>query len=245
MLKYSDSCVSPQRLYMIQTIVTVLHSSVNLIMHSYTPVRNHRLQGVKTKHVLRICLLIAACCWLIFQIKRSHYKTKDLEYVDTKMLLSTNNVDQVVKLGRKDLQPKQTETRDEDDEIENDQDSESHTANEAREEHYIADDASSEVTHEHEDQTLDYSKFLEISNISYDHSRYDIDSARVVEELETFLKSTNMSAAVEPQTILTTKENSFGSSKTVIEDEDAIASTDFINLQDLGAVDDGEDMIEE
>ncbi|KAK1431242.1 hypothetical protein QVD17_14560 [Tagetes erecta] len=215
-------------------------------MHVHNPARYQSSQGVKLKHVFRIFLLIAACCWLIFQIKRFHYKSKDLEYVDTKMLLSTNSVDQVVKLGRKDLQRKETDTREEDGEIyenerrkfdddDDDEDSESsHTANEAREEHYKADDASSEVTHEHEDQTLDYSKFLEISNISYDHSQYDINAARAVEELETFLKSSNVTAVAELETIL-------GSSKTVIEAEDAIASTDFIHLQDLGAIDDGED----
>ncbi|KAI3755483.1 hypothetical protein L1987_55284 [Smallanthus sonchifolius] len=254
-----------------------------LNMHKYSPVRNQRSKGIKIKHVLRIFFLVAACCWLIFQIKRSHYK--DLESVDTKIVSSTNSVDEVIKLGRKDLQPKETETHEEeDDEIDENEhykfdeeeetvneseekDGQSQTANEAREEHYKADDASSAVSDEHEDQTLDNIKFLEMgvlehenqvhngakiqethsesTNMSSDNSQYYSESTQVVEESETSLKSTNVSA------ILTTKENISGSSETEVETEepedvqhDAIDSTDFIRLEDLDAYDNGEDTVE-
>ncbi|KAD4179230.1 hypothetical protein E3N88_27821 [Mikania micrantha] len=130
------------------------------------------------------------------------------------------------------------------------------------------------ITHEHDDQTLDNSKFLETgnsehenhvhnrakiqemgfesANVSSDHGQNDSDSTQVVEKLATSLKSTNMSAVVESQTLLATKENNVGSFITEDETEDSdevqhdtIDSTDFIRLEDLDAFDSSEDTVAE
>ncbi|KAD1287145.1 hypothetical protein E3N88_43044 [Mikania micrantha] len=273
-------------------------------MHRYSPVRAQRSKGVKIKHILRICFLIAVCCWLMFQIKSSHCKRRDFKSVDSKILSRTNGVDEVLKLGRKDLHSKETETLEEEDD---DDDDEEHEIEEEKddeideneqykfdyeedtvieseekdgqsrtehEEHYKADDASSAVTHEHDDQTLDNSKFLETgnsehenhvhnrakiqemgfesANVSSVHGQNDSDSTQVVEKLATSLKSTNMSAVVESQTLLATKENNVGSFITEDETEDSdevqhdtIDSTDFIRLEDLDAFDSSEDTVAE
>ncbi|CAI9294497.1 unnamed protein product [Lactuca saligna] len=75
-------------------------------MYRPSPVRNPRAKGIKSKNVLQICLLLAVCFWLIFQVKRSHEKKK--EFDNTKISLSTSKQsnNEIAKLGRKDLQPK-------------------------------------------------------------------------------------------------------------------------------------------
>nr|KAJ0197535.1 hypothetical protein LSAT_V11C700375180 [Lactuca sativa] len=89
---------------------SVLHliplQSSNFNMYRPSPVRNPRSKGIKSKNVLQICLLLAVCFWLIFQVKRSHEKKK--EFDNTKISLSTSKQsnDEIAKLGRKDLQPK-------------------------------------------------------------------------------------------------------------------------------------------
>lgn len=78
-------------------------------MYRHSPIRNPRSKGIKFKNVLQVCLLLAVCFWLIFQVKRSHDKKKEFEntkkeFANTKISLNSN--DEIVKLGRKDLQPK-------------------------------------------------------------------------------------------------------------------------------------------
>ncbi|KAI3509459.1 hypothetical protein L1887_24743 [Cichorium endivia] len=78
-------------------------------MYRHSPIRNPRSKGIKFKNVLQVCLLLAVCFWLIFQVKRSHDKKKEFEntkkeFDNTKISLNSN--DEIVKLGRKDLQPK-------------------------------------------------------------------------------------------------------------------------------------------
>ncbi|PWA71846.1 hypothetical protein CTI12_AA275130 [Artemisia annua] len=77
-------------------------------MYRNSPVRNQRAKGVKVKNVLQVCLLVAVCFWLIFQLKRSHDKRKEFDASDGKVSLSTlaRNSEEIAKLGRKDLQPK-------------------------------------------------------------------------------------------------------------------------------------------
>ncbi|PWA48167.1 hypothetical protein CTI12_AA489280 [Artemisia annua] len=77
-------------------------------MYRNSPVRNQRAKGVKVKNVLQVCLLVAVCFWLIFQLKRSHDKRKEFDASDSKVSLSTlaRSGEEIAKLGRKDLQPK-------------------------------------------------------------------------------------------------------------------------------------------
>ncbi|KVI10856.1 cilia- and flagella-associated protein 251 [Cynara cardunculus var. scolymus] len=77
-------------------------------MYRPSPVRNQRSKGIKTKHVLQVCLLVAVCFWLIFQVKRSHDKKREFDASDPKISSSTHtqSSDEIVKFGRKDLQPK-------------------------------------------------------------------------------------------------------------------------------------------
>ncbi|KAF5759107.1 hypothetical protein HanRHA438_Chr16g0749521 [Helianthus annuus] len=76
-------------------------------MYRHSPVRNQRSKGIKTKHVVQLCLLTAVCFWLLFQVKRSHDKKKEF---DANISLNTHATDETVKFGRKDLQPKLVET---------------------------------------------------------------------------------------------------------------------------------------
>ncbi|XP_076919203.1 uncharacterized protein LOC143579915 isoform X1 [Bidens hawaiensis] len=98
-------------------------------MYRYSPIRNQRSKGIKTKHVVQLCLLVAVCFWLIFQVKRSHDKKKEF---DANISLNTRAAEadhETVKFGRKDLQPKleETTTRIEDaQEDEDDQDENKH-----------------------------------------------------------------------------------------------------------------------
>lgn len=76
-------------------------------MVKQSPSRNHRSKGIKVKHVLQICVLLAICFWLIYQVKHSHDNKKAYDE-DAKM--STQVSDEVFILGRKDLQPRLDET---------------------------------------------------------------------------------------------------------------------------------------
>ncbi|KAL5787970.1 hypothetical protein ACOSP7_004919 [Xanthoceras sorbifolium] len=67
-----------------------------------SPSRNQRSKGVKVKHVLQICVLVAVCFWLIYQVKHSHDKKKEFDMRDTKISVKEQN-DDGLKLGRKDL----------------------------------------------------------------------------------------------------------------------------------------------
>lgn len=81
-------------------------------MYRPSPVRNQRSKGIKIKHVLQVCLLVAVCFWLIFQVKRSHDKKQEFDASDPKISSTTHtqHSDDTVKFGRKDLQPKLEET---------------------------------------------------------------------------------------------------------------------------------------
>lgn len=81
-------------------------------MYRHSPVRSQRSKGIKIKHVLQVCLLVAVCFWLIFQVKRSHDKKKEFDANDPKISLSTRarSSDEILTFGRKDLHPKLEET---------------------------------------------------------------------------------------------------------------------------------------
>ncbi|KAK4340111.1 hypothetical protein RND71_041573 [Anisodus tanguticus] len=77
-----------------------------LTMYKQSPGRNHRSKGIKVKNVLQICLLLAVCFWLIYQVKHSHDKKKEFDENDTKTPTKTESSNELVKLGRKDLLPR-------------------------------------------------------------------------------------------------------------------------------------------
>uniref|UniRef100_A0A1D1YEK1 Uncharacterized protein n=1 Tax=Anthurium amnicola TaxID=1678845 RepID=A0A1D1YEK1_9ARAE len=74
-------------------------------MMRQSPSRNNRSRGWKLKHVLQICLLVAVCLWLLYQVKHSHDKKKALEEGNLKV---SDTVEEsrpdFLKLTRKDLQ---------------------------------------------------------------------------------------------------------------------------------------------
>lgn len=70
--------------------------------------RNQRSKGVKIKQSLQILLLLGICFWLIYQVKYSHDKKRELNEKDAK----TSGKDESgadVKFGRKDLHPRRDE----------------------------------------------------------------------------------------------------------------------------------------
>ncbi|XP_055816003.1 uncharacterized protein LOC129885666 isoform X2 [Solanum dulcamara] len=75
-------------------------------MYKQSPSRNHRSKGVKVKNVLQICLLLAVCFWLIYQVKHSHDKKKEFDEDDAKSSIKTESSNVHMKLGRKDLLPR-------------------------------------------------------------------------------------------------------------------------------------------
>lgn len=72
-------------------------------MYRLSPSRNQRSKGIKVKNVLQICLLLAVCFWLIYQVKHSHEKKKEFDESDAKALLQRASSDEFLKLGRKDI----------------------------------------------------------------------------------------------------------------------------------------------
>ncbi|KAI6678212.1 hypothetical protein NL676_039008 [Syzygium grande] len=71
--------------------------------------RNQRSKGVKIKQSLQILLLLGICFWLIYQVKYSHDKKRELNEKDAKTLVKDEHGG-AVKFGRKDLHPLRDET---------------------------------------------------------------------------------------------------------------------------------------
>lgn len=80
-------------------------------MYRQSPGRNHRSKGIKVKNVLQICLLLAVCFWLIYQVKHSHDKKKEFDESDAKAVSG----DELIRLGRKDIQTRVDGTLNKDD----------------------------------------------------------------------------------------------------------------------------------
>ncbi|XP_057495234.1 uncharacterized protein LOC130780299 [Actinidia eriantha] len=78
-------------------------------MYKQSPGRNHRSKGIKVKRTLQICVLLAICFWLIYQIKHSYDKKKSFDESDAKISHKTHVSDEVLKFGRKDLHPRSEE----------------------------------------------------------------------------------------------------------------------------------------
>ncbi|KAJ4963806.1 hypothetical protein NE237_023745 [Protea cynaroides] len=67
--------------------------------------RNQRSKGIKVKHVLQICLLLAISIWLLYQLKNSQDKKKEI-LSTPKILEKVESEQDIIKLGRKDLHPR-------------------------------------------------------------------------------------------------------------------------------------------
>lgn len=110
-------------------------------MFRHSPSRNQRSKGIKVKQILQICVLLAVCFWLIYQVKHSHDKKKEFDKNDAKNSLNTRSDDEFLKFGRKDLHPQLEETTKKIDK---------HDEDEAEEEETVGEDE--ENKHEDEDK---------------------------------------------------------------------------------------------
>ncbi|KAH9609953.1 hypothetical protein KSS87_012267 [Heliosperma pusillum] len=72
-------------------------------MLKQSPSRSNKSKGIKMKHVLQICVLLAVCFWLIYQVKHSQEKRREFEAKDVKVVDKAQVDGDILKLGRKDL----------------------------------------------------------------------------------------------------------------------------------------------
>lgn len=96
------------------------------IMFRQASTRNNRNKGFKVKHVLQMCLLLAICIWLLYQVKHSHDKKKAFDANNAKIAERVDGGNQILKLGRKDLNhgvevTSENEKHDEEEESEEDE----------------------------------------------------------------------------------------------------------------------------
>ncbi|KAI4318745.1 hypothetical protein MLD38_032415 [Melastoma candidum] len=79
--------------------------------------RNQRSKGFKVKHVLQILLLLCICFWLVYQIKCSYDRSREVSEKGSKTPVKEEGEEDDsgggLKLGRKDLHEKQREEEDE------------------------------------------------------------------------------------------------------------------------------------
>ncbi|XP_057802628.1 uncharacterized protein LOC131017903 [Salvia miltiorrhiza] len=67
--------------------------------------RNQRNRGIKVKNALQICLFVAICFWLIYQVKRSHDKNEEFEASGEKGFLDRGSVGGLIRIRRKNIHP--------------------------------------------------------------------------------------------------------------------------------------------
>ncbi|KAL2927614.1 hypothetical protein RDABS01_019945 [Bienertia sinuspersici] len=72
-------------------------------MFKHSPNRSQRSKGLKVKHVLQICVLLAVCIWLIYQVKHSHEKRREYETKDVKVIGKVQSNNEILRFGRKDI----------------------------------------------------------------------------------------------------------------------------------------------
>ncbi|XAR52957.1 hypothetical protein NMG60_11021302 [Bertholletia excelsa] len=80
-------------------------------MFKQSPCRSYRSQGIKVKHVLQFCFLLACCFWLIHQVKPCHDEKEALNENEAKTSPKRDSHNGVLKLGRKDLDPQLEESQ--------------------------------------------------------------------------------------------------------------------------------------
>ncbi|XP_041021255.1 uncharacterized protein LOC121262731 [Juglans microcarpa x Juglans regia] len=79
-------------------------------MLKQSPSRNQRSKSFKVKHAIQVCLLLAICIWLLYQVKHSHERKKASEENSRKVSEKILSGHEIIKLGRKDLHPQLEET---------------------------------------------------------------------------------------------------------------------------------------
>ncbi|KAK9690519.1 hypothetical protein RND81_09G134000 [Saponaria officinalis] len=77
-------------------------------MYKQSPSRGLKSKGVKLKHVLQVCVLLAICFWLIYQVKHSEKKIGGFDASDEKVVDNVQVDSEILRFGRKDL-PRATE----------------------------------------------------------------------------------------------------------------------------------------
>lgn len=73
-----------------------------------SPSKNLRSKGFKVKNVLHICLLLAICIWLLYQVK--HFYNEKKGYMDTATVSEVQSANGSLKLGRKDVRSQTLQT---------------------------------------------------------------------------------------------------------------------------------------
>ncbi|KAJ8764783.1 hypothetical protein K2173_009185 [Erythroxylum novogranatense] len=122
-------------------------------MTKRVPSRNARSKGIKSKHVLQICLLLGISFWLIYQVKHSHDKKKELNESDARISTSSQSGDEMLKIGRKDLHPRvpefvKNEKHEEDEEEDNEEQEEINKKEKLRHDQDQEEDEEEEIVHE-------------------------------------------------------------------------------------------------
>ncbi|CAI9786259.1 unnamed protein product [Fraxinus pennsylvanica] len=127
---------------------TIGHTG-RVIMYRHSPIRNPRSKGIKVKHVLQICLLLAVFIWLLYQVKRSHDKKKEFDQSE-ETSLSGGASNEMLKLGRKDIHEKEEETV-----VKNEKhEAEETTGEEEEDEEEIEEEREDKKTEENEDEGI-------------------------------------------------------------------------------------------
>uniref|UniRef100_A0A5B6ZHZ2 Myb-like protein X n=1 Tax=Davidia involucrata TaxID=16924 RepID=A0A5B6ZHZ2_DAVIN len=116
-----------------------------------SPSRNQRSKGIKVKHVLQICLLLAVCFWLIYQVKHSHDKKKEFDENDVKISLMQSG-NEILKFGRKDLHPQMEETTTKNEKHDEEEAEEEETGGEEETKHEEEEQEEDSKTEEKEDE---------------------------------------------------------------------------------------------
>lgn len=118
-------------------------------MYRQSPSRNQRSKGIKVKNVLQICLLLAVCFWLLYQVKHSHDKKDEFDEADAKSSVQTSS-DELIKLGRKDIRTRVEDT-DSKNEIHDEISEEEETTEEVEEDKHGEEDLEDKKVEERED----------------------------------------------------------------------------------------------
>ncbi|KAL7236363.1 hypothetical protein ACSBR1_019613 [Camellia fascicularis] len=103
-------------------------------MFKQSPSRNHRSKGIKVKRVLQICVLLAVCFWLVYQVKHSHDKKKEFDENHAKLSHEKHFDGEISKIGRKAILPGLEETTMKNDEVEEETGGEEEEENKQHEE---------------------------------------------------------------------------------------------------------------
>ncbi|KAG6406702.1 hypothetical protein SASPL_134311 [Salvia splendens] len=119
-------------------------------MYRQSSSRNQRSKGVKVKNVLQVCLLLAVCCWLLYQVKHSHDKKAEFDETNAKRSLQKTSRDDLISLGRKDIRPR-VDDMDSKSEIHDETSEEDETAEELEEEKHDEDDPEDKKVDERDD----------------------------------------------------------------------------------------------